>query len=693
MRLKKINIRNYRQFEDIDIIMSEGLTILAGANNSGKTSIISLIKKMMNEKIEKYDTYDIPSSELKRWSDDMYEKFDFVFKNEQTTDDIYKIFFDEDGKEINRVIATEIRIQVDYDEQEDISLFADYIMDFDENKHSFYFVYKYELDNEPYIKKVNDQFEYLKDKFNRHFEEDESEEKIRNSRFLKDYLLQIYTSSVIPKVYFCDEAYDVLCPFEKKKQFVRLFNFNYIEASRPLDDEETDKHRTLTKQMMKNAEEDVQWNELIKQLPDNLYDKFRQDGILDHIRTVSVNSLQTTIDELDKTKGNGTSKILLDIKMMPEDISNFINGVTSTSYEVDGYYLSEASQGLGYSNMIYMHLQLSHYVQSLKEQKVNVFFIEEPESHMHPQMQKVFMSYLSKFYKHNKIQGLITTHSNEMVRTCGMANLRVIRKTNQFKSELFDMSKFKANGDSDDEELNKFYEWFFEIGYSEIVFADKVIVYEGDTERLMLRKLLTLEKYSKLNNQYIAFIQAGGEHGFKYKDILEYLKIKSLFYSDIDYSKDCFEISSIIGSDVKNDTIKHFYGYSLTEKDFKVKNIYEWYSSKSNMINPNLAVFFQTENDGYARTLEEALLFKIYNINATQAIKRSEWKNLKSEKGLSFSIPRNKEGETDSDFYCRDIVNSTSGKKTDFMYSLIIKDELYAAEPNYIKEGLEWLMN
>ena len=37
---------------------------------------------------------------------------------------------------------TEIYIQVDYDiNTDDIKLFADYIMDLDENEHSFYFIY------------------------------------------------------------------------------------------------------------------------------------------------------------------------------------------------------------------------------------------------------------------------------------------------------------------------------------------------------------------------------------------------------------------------------------------------------------------------------------------------------------------------------------------------------------------------
>ena len=40
----------------------------------------------------------------------------------------------------------------------------------------------------------------------------------------------------------------------------------------------------------------------------------------------------------------------------------------------------------------------------------------------------------------------------------------------------------------------------------------------------------------------------------------------------------------------------------------------------------------------------------------------------------------------------QDILKSTSGEKTDFMYSVILNKLVTEMEPRYISEGLTWLM-
>ena len=384
---------------------------------------------------------------------------------------------------------------------------------------------------------------------------------------------------------------------------------------------------------------------------------------------------------------------MLDLNITDENVHSFIESTISTTYEVGGLHLGEASQGLGYSNMIYMHLQLKEYE---KEQydplKVNLFIIEEPESHMHPQMQQVFLKYLLTMYKDQPFQGIVTTHSNEMVRISGLKHLRIIRKTGPLSSSLYDLSTILSKK-AEDEELNKFFNWFFEIGYSEVVFADKVIFYEGDTERLFIRKLLSLDKYQKLGQQYIAYVQVGGAYAHNYQKLINLLGIKSLIITDIDYVKGCTTLLEAKNSTSTNAALKNFYEISTSvSQSPRISDLYAWKKTGSNIINNLIYVAFQTDDDAYARTLEEAMLGKYFSISIATKKKRSEWENMRTNSNLDFSIPNNRKKGIESNFTLRDILASTSNGKTDFMYSVILNGLTEAMEPKYISEGLKWLM-
>lgn len=62
------------------------------------------------------------------------------------------------------------------------------------------------------------------------------------------------------------------------------------------------------------------------------------------------------------------------MQVTEDDISELLQRITTATYNVDGYYLGESSQGLGYSNMIYIHLQLKEYEKGVDPLKVNMFF-------------------------------------------------------------------------------------------------------------------------------------------------------------------------------------------------------------------------------------------------------------------------------------------------------------------------------
>lgn len=698
MKLVKMLVNDYRQFEQVELEFDDDVTIVAGANNSGKTSLITLIRNMIsNEKIL-YGEADIPAKNMKEWTDKVYPLFKEFFVNGKSVDDIEgellnKILPTDEGKEKIEIKTTEVQIQVDYNiEFDDIKLFADYIMDLDENEHSFYFIYRYEVNRHLFSKYILTNYDKLK----KRFDELKEPNKELKERYLQEMLVKIYVDAIKPVCYFCDKTYKNKCKMDDVSELKGLFNFTYIKASRPLDDDDLDHSHTLSKQMIKMAKLDDQWKELIKTLPDELLKPIQEKEIDKTVRETSLNSLKDTITALEKTNGGQTGELMLDMNVTEDDISDLLQRITTTTYEVDGYFLGEASQGLGYSNMIYMHLQLKEYEKSMNPLKVNIFFIEEPESHMHPQMQQVFIKYLLNYYKEEQLQGVVTTHSNEMVRVAGMSHLRVIRKMEKFKSNLYNPSllvkELRAKNTPEDEELANFFDWFFEIGYSEIIFADKAIMYEGDTERLLVRKLLTLPEYAKLSQQYIAYIQVGGAYAYNYRKLIDILKIKTLIITDLDYDKDAVTEDNIKNSKTSNATINSFYK-EMNKEEPTIKQLYDWKKNKKNILDEDrIYLSFQTSEDGYARTLEEAMLSKYFRINATKCLKRSEWCDRRKTSKLKYSIPRNKKNEEDSEFGLRDILDSSSGNKIDFMYSVILNNYVSVMQPKYISEGLKWLM-
>lgn len=698
MKLVKMTVYDYRQFEKAELEFDDNVTILAGANNSGKTSLITLIKNMVDEKKAAYSEADIPAKNMKDWIDQAYPIFESFFQNglgiDKLESELVNVILPEPEQGTQLTIkTTKIYIQVDYDEKrDDIKLFADYIMDLDEKQHSFYFIYTFEISKNIFNKHLADNYE----KIEKRFSDLQEPNKDLKKRYLQELLVNLYVKSIKPICYFCDKDYDNKCAMDDVNEFRRLFNFTYIKASRPLDDDDTDHSHMLSKQMIKMVKLDDNWNKLINSLPDDLLRPIQDKGIDKSVRETSLNSLKDTIEALERTNGGQPGELMLDMSVTEEDISELLQRITTTTYNVDGYFLGEASQGLGYSNMIYMHLQLKEYEKKKDDLKVNVFFIEEPESHMHPQMQKVFIKYLLDYYKKEEIQGLVTTHSNEMVRSAGISHLRVIRKAERFKSKLYNPSalinELKKSQVEEDEELANFFDWFFEIGYSEIVFADKAILYEGDTERLLIRKLLTEPEYERLSQQYIAYIQVGGAYAYKYRKLIDLLNIKTLIITDLDYEKDALTPNEIGKSNISNATIKSFYNENNSGNP-TVTQLYRWADAKENILMHDLIYLtFQTAQDSYARTLEEAMLGKYFGFNVDYKLKRSDWEKKRKNSKIKFFIPKNNIGEADSEFTLRDILRATSGSKTDFMYSVIFHDLTMQMEPQYISEGLKWLM-
>lgn len=710
MILKKIKIMNYRQLQSVELDMQDSLTVLAGPNNSGKTTLISVLKGMFCDKKLGFSYSDIPISLSSMWLDKTVPVFQKIMLEYDKEKGVQKIIDEmtDNNKFSNDYTMDnfQAQIQVDYDPANDnIQYFADYLMDLDDTKHSFYFIYTYEPSITAFEKGLNERYDRMAARV-RDIANPGCIEKETKFYFLKEELLRIYCNAVIEKCYFCNSNYKNENLMEVAA-FKSLFNFQNIPAMRELDDNESDSSKGISKRVIALLKDNDTWVEATKKLPDLLMADIEDSGAKKEIKNSSIKSLDDTIRDISKTSGGHIGKLQLEMDVKEQDVEEFIRRITRAKYDVEGLLLNEESQGLGFSNLIYLHMRLEEFYKSIDKNKVNVFFIEEPESHMHPQMQNVFVRFLKNYYIDKKLQGLITTHSNEIARVVGLDSLRVIRQTEKSKSELFDLSKFRTSikekkiENLDDESeflLTNFFDWFFEIGYSELIFADKAILYEGDSERLYIRKLIKLPEFSTLNDSYIAYIQVGGAYAHNYLPMLRMLKMKTLIITDLDYDKEILSMDKVKAEDSKstNATINHCYRlvYPNKEENYfpTIKELYDFQVKEENILCDGRVYLAFQDEDSTARTLEEAMLKKILGFNVFHMIKRSEWKKIRKDKNLIFSIPNNKKGEKDSEYSIRKIVEATSNNKTDFMYSVILSENEEKMLPDYIKKGLLWLM-
>ena len=171
MKLENIIIENYRQFDTAELAFDQGITILAGANNSGKTSLINLIRSVFVDEKNDYSVSDIPAKNMQEWIDWGYPAFADFFKSGKSVDtidaELVNLIIPEDDTVPSHLMNTTcVKIHVSYDPDiDDIKMFADYIMDLDEEVHDFYFLFDYEVTRSKFLRAITDNYDKLKRRY------------------------------------------------------------------------------------------------------------------------------------------------------------------------------------------------------------------------------------------------------------------------------------------------------------------------------------------------------------------------------------------------------------------------------------------------------------------------------------------------------------------------------------------------
>ena len=134
--------------------------------------------------------------------------------------------------------------------------------------------------------------------------------------------------------------------------------------------------------------------------------------------------------------------------------------------------------GLGYNNLIYVAFLLTEIRDVTGPEQFVLLAVEEPEAHLHPQLQRILLEFLRTEYS---VQVLITSHSPNFVADSEITDLILLRRS---EGQTVGVSLAKLNLSK---ETKLFLRKFLDVTKSQFFFAKKIVLVEGYTEAILFR--------------------------------------------------------------------------------------------------------------------------------------------------------------------------------------------------------------
>lgn len=138
--------------------------------------------------------------------------------------------------------------------------------------------------------------------------------------------------------------------------------------------------------------------------------------------------------------------------------------------------------GLGQKNLLYLSLFLSRLINEQDDNEINILLIEEPEAHLHPQLQKILFSNLSGLLN---TQVFMSSHSTHLASDCDYKNLNILFKNTESVVKSF--SPFiKESVDKKVKREQLLLKRYLDATRSELFFSSAVVFVEGVAEQFII---------------------------------------------------------------------------------------------------------------------------------------------------------------------------------------------------------------
>lgn len=408
MYLRKLHIKNFRAIKELNVDFNEGVNILIGENNSGKTAVIDALR--------------ICYGYGSQWRAEYVKKSDFHIDKQIHTNEFpdiefhlyFKIQKDVEAGWFNDLLS------VDKDDNQELQLHFRYYID-----------------------------------------EKRGIERVRYQVWGGDNEGQMITPDVLDLFYFVH-----LEALRDAVQYLRPIRGNRLGQLYSNLVPDKDRRNELAGKVRKSLHDDDEWKDLI------------EDGktkVNEHLKETTIEGKQqnVTIDFLDFEFGRLVEYLRMQMPVYEEDILN--------GDENKQKFFQLFQNGLGYNNLIYTATVLGDLKRKreLEPETYIALLIEEPEAHLHPQLQNIFFNYLSGL-NNLGFQVFITSHSPTITAKATLDSL-IILQNQDATIHSFSLKKSALSPHH-----KKYLHKFLDVTKSQLFFANGVIIVEGISEALLL---------------------------------------------------------------------------------------------------------------------------------------------------------------------------------------------------------------
>ncbi len=512
--------------------------------------------------------------------------------------------------------------------------------------------------------------------------------------------------------------------------FKNLIRIDIIAAQRGLDDSDSGNSQTSSESSLLSSQ--------LRDYYDRQLDPEHQPTQSD-IKAIS--ELQGAKDVFDKQiskkfekamkelstfgyPGKNNPRIIIESKAQTNEILSHSTVVRYPLFSdgANDYKLPEKYNGLGYQNLISMSFKLMSFRDSWINgdkksieadegsieiiRPIHLVLIEEPEAHLHVQVQQVFIKNAYKILRNHSAlkkktqystQMIVTTHSSYIALESDFSDLRYFRRLKSDDglpiSVVANMSEIFGKQDK----TTRFVCRYLKTTHCDLFFADAAILIEGTAERIFIPYFI--RKYQFLDEAYLSILDIGGRYAHLLKPLIDKLGIICLIITDLDSadpknhkSKQPQKGAKLISSNpticnwiIKNNDLDYLLALSDDKKDEVMTNISDAKTRIAYQMPVNVTFSDGTSHEFIPTTFEDALAYDNFD-------------TFKVMKGKGLIVKFRKAFNTEEyDKIALDVfsaVESKGAKKAEFALDMIYShDPEKLIVPAYIASGLNWLQN